>query len=500
VTQFKTPLGRTNSRSLHAGSMTALFPPWALAAACVLIIPGLLISSNATLWAAGLLTIPIAVWLLGGGQAYRVLLWVIAVNWLQVIGDVASADLTGSALSDGWLGSYRVEAIVFSLCAILALALGMRWGTQLGGWMFRARVQIDSGSLGRHERAIGVNRVVICYFIALPVTSILASVGNSVPGLTQPFHAMILIKFVCLYLIAARVFESGRGYVLLTVISLLEIVIGLTGFFSAYKEAFIVMLIAMASSRRAVSARMLIFSATAVVMVIWISLVWTSIKKEYRHEAFGTPIEYRIEWMGRKFFVDSIDYHAALVKLSERIGYTEYYARIMARESNVSYPGVFYFYASAVRHVLTPRILFPDKPSLNDSKLTTALLSIKINEGTSIGVGYVAQAYVDFGFPGLLLPILSIGVMIGWVAKYFMTRFAPLLVREAFTTATIFLSFLFETDIDKALGGFITGFLAMALALKFAYPILARWLTESHSGWRTISGGYVKNAEAPRHL
>ena len=172
--------------------------------------------------------------------------------------------------------------------------------------------------------------------------------------------------------------------------------------------------------------------------MIWASLVWTSVKKEYRYHVAGAPIEYRIEWMGRRFFVDSIDYGAALVNLLQRIGYTEYYARIMAREQDVSYPGTFYFYTSAVQHVLTPRILFPDKAALDDSKLTNALLGTKIKGDTSIGVGYIAQAHVDFGFPGLLLPILSIGVMIGWVAKYFMTRSAPLFIREAFTTAVIF--------------------------------------------------------------
>ena len=480
--------------------MTALFSPWTFAAACALSILGLLTSPNGALWAACLLALPVAVWLAGGGKAYRVLLWVITVNWLQVIGSIASADLTGSVLSAAWLGPYQVEAIVWSLCAILALALGMRWGTQLGGRMFRSPVQIDAGSLDQHARFISVHRVAIVYFASLPVLAVLGSVAASAPALTQPLHALSLIKFICVYLIAAKAFESGRGYGLLAVVSLVEMVTGLTGYFSGYKEAFIVMLIALVSSRRPLSVGKIVFSAATIVALIWVSLVWTAVKKEYRHQVVWTPIEHRIEWMGRKFFVDSIDYHAALVKLSERIGYTEFYAHIIAREKNISYPGVFYFYASAVRHVLTPRVLFPDKPSLDDSKLTTALLGIKIKQDTSVGVGYVAQAHVDFGFPGLLLPILSIGVMIGWVAKYFMTRLAPLLIREAFTTATIFLAFQFESNIDKALGGFITGFLAMALVLKFVYPIFARWLAEPHPGWRPVSSGYVKNSEAARNL
>ena len=72
--------------------------------------------------------------------------------------------------------------------------------------------------------------------------------------------------------------------------------------------------------------------------------------------------------------------------------------------------------------------------------------------------------------------MLVIGVMLGVSAKYFMTRSVPLIIREAFMTAALFLVFRYEENIDKALGGFITSFLVMAVVLKFAYPTIARWL------------------------
>jgi hypothetical protein len=143
-----------------------------------------------------------------------------------------------------------------------------------------------------------------------------------------------------------------------------------------------------------------------------------------------------------------------------------------------------------VQHVLTPRVLFPDKSTLDDSKITTALLRRKITSDTSISVGYIAQAHVDFGVPGMFLPVLIIGVMIGAAAKYFMTRPAPLLIREAFTTATLFLAFPFGENIDKTLGGFVVDCLAMGLLLKFGYPMIARWLAGSAL---IYSGNSIKN-------
>jgi hypothetical protein len=136
----------------------------------------------------------------------------------------------------------------------------------------------------------------------------------------------------------------------------------------------------------------------------------------------------------------------------------------------------FNFYGAAIKHVLTPRVLFPDKAALDDSKITTALTGERIAEDTSIGVGYITEAQVDFGFPGLLLPMLAIGFMVGLATEYYMTRPVPLLVRQAFATATSFHFFFFGADIDKVLGAFITAWLAMALVLKFGYPRIAMWL------------------------
>lgn len=313
--------------------MNALLSPWTLGAACVLIIVGLSASPNAGLWAACLLALPAAVWLVGGNQAYRVLIWLIVVGWLQVIADVAAADLTGETISEGYLGISRVEAIVWSLCAILVLALGMRWGTQWAGWLFRSPVRLSGDTPAGGEYGVSLHRVVLCYFVSLAVTLIVGVVAASVPALAQPALALNLTKFVCVYLVAVTVFESNRGYVWLAVVSLLEMVTGLIGYFSNYKEAFIVILIALTTSRRPMNARMWIFAATSVVAVIWVSLVWTSVKKEYRHFLVGNPtVEERLEWMAQRSFVESPDYHDAVVRLFQRVGYTGFYAAVIARE------------------------------------------------------------------------------------------------------------------------------------------------------------------------
>ena len=460
--------------------MTALLSPSALAfigGAFVLCLWG---SPNPALWAATILTIPIVVWLAGGRNANRALLWVIALNWLTVFGDVMSAELAGEVIKDRWLGPYQVEAILFTLCALLALAAGMRIGMNLVEQVIRPIFVSDRGVSVEKERNFSLHRIIALYFMSLGLVQFAGGVAHFIPSVAQPFLAVGLIKFVCIYLLAARVFESQRGYGWLILVLLLEMITGLVGFFSAYKEAFFVMFIALASSYRPITPRMWIFAAAAVLVVAWASLGWTSVKKEYRSRIYMYPIEYRLEWMKQRLLVDGINYQLALQQLFERIGYTHFYSVVLARQDNGSIPTGLDYYAAAVRHIVTPRMFFPDKASLNDSKLTRQLIGLEIDKNTSIGVGYVAEAQVDFGFPGLLIPILMLGLLTGAAAKYFMTRTAPILVREAFATATCFLAFPMAQNIDKNLGGFLTAWIVMALMLRYGYPMVARWLTFSN--------------------
>jgi hypothetical protein len=141
-------------------------------------------------------------------------------------------------------------------------------------------------------------------------------------------------------------------------------------------------------------------------------------------------------------------------------------------------------YIAGIEHVLMPRILFPDKAALDDSRLTSEFTGRTINENTSISIGYIAEALYDFGFPWMLAPILAIGMGLGFVAIFYLTRPVPATIREAFMCANLFLSFNFGQNIDKALGVFLIGLLVLSLLLKFGYPLFAAWL----AGAEPLSG------------
>jgi hypothetical protein len=438
-----------------------------------------LVSSNAELWIAGGLALMIAVWLLGKPTVFPGLLWVLGMNWLPIMADVLHADLSGYVLRDGSLGPDRTEAIAASLCALATLAAGMRLGLTVAGRAMAARLQAAV-----EVEQINLNGALAAFFISYPLVTGLTWLAYSLPGLTQPLLAFVSLKFVFLYFIAAAVFQTGRGYLWLTVVLMFEIVSGLTGFFSSFKEPIFIILLAAIANRHKLNASVWIFGLVAFALMAWVSLLWTAIKPEYRFWVSGytgtqtvaRPLDERIAYIAQRFLSDTIDYEAAYLKLLRRVGYTEYYGRILARRDAGLIQDVPNMYAAAALHVMTPRVLFPDKAALNDSAITTLLTGQEIGANTSISVGYMAEAHVDFGFPGMLVPVLLIGSMLGAAAAYFMSRNAPLIVRQGFTTISTFSAFAYEANIDKALGGFLVTFIGLALALKFGYPVLKKWL------------------------
>jgi hypothetical protein len=429
-------------------------------------------SSNVSLWFASGAAVLIAGLLLWDQWSSPVLLWVVGMNWLPVVVDIAVSDLAGKDLLDPGRGiAHRGEAIIVSLLSLIALALGMR----LGRSVFSHRLSLS----GRGSKNLTMEHAVIFYFLSLLLVAILAEVAKLFPTLTQPLRAFGLLKYVSVYILAAIIFENSRGYCWLALVLLIETATGVTGFFADYKSAFFVVLIAMAAIERKQTG-VVIFGALSLAVCIWLSLVWTAAKPSYRYWVSGYTGEQtivrsfseRLHWILNYMLNEPIDYGAAGETLLDRIGYTGYYAITLSRLEEGSILGGTNFYLRAAAHVLTPRFLFPEKDALDDSAITTQLTGIVIDRKTSISVGYTAEAHVDFGMPGMFVAIYLIGVIIVAAVRYFVTRPGPLHLRQGCATACAFLPFTYGTNIDNALGAFVTGFLALAVC----YPVLAGWL------------------------
>ena len=143
-------------------------------------------------------------------------------------------------------------------------------------------------------------------------------------------------------------------------------------------------------------------------------------------------------------------------------------------------------------HVLTPRVLYPDKPPLTpDSEITmryTGLHLASAEEGTSISIGYMGESYVDFGPYGMFVPVFILGVLWGLMYYFIVSRARFLVFGYAFATALLLNAYQFEMTGIKLLGGVTMSFLVLALIMYLTREIPRRVVAEGDStgadpGW-----------------
>jgi hypothetical protein len=444
---------------------------------------GLLYSQNIDLWLVCLGSLWITILCLGGRKTHPIFWWFIIVSWSRVFADVVLADFDG--LRVGEL-EYRNQAMIYSLVALFFIACGIRFGY---GTVKRAEQEYllqDKAWTPTLKQVVGV------YLCAFPIFGLVAALATLSEGTRQLFSSFLILRFVILYWVAASVYQSGRGYPILILILSTEVIFGFTGFFAAFKEPIIILGMAALSAYpqgrlgARVDKRLVSFTLFAG-MAVWLSLIWVTVKEDYRQwlsEGSGAQVVLkalpeRLEWLSHELITDKLmngnmDYERATRLLLSRIAYTQYYAMVLQRLDAGLIPSGEYRWLGAFKRIVTPRLLFPEKTAVNDSETTKRLLGISIDRNTSIGVGYIAETHIDFGFPLMLAPLFVIGFAMGRVARMFGTMNAPMIIRNGFICGAVLLAFTFESAIDKALPGFILTCVALALCAKYAYPALAQ--------------------------
>ena len=214
---------------------------------------------------------------------------------------------------------------------------------------------------------------------------------------------------------------------------------------------------------------------------------WTSVKNEYRNfltqgERSQTTVVSRSEQLGRLGeLIGSLsweDVQEGMEPLFLRIAYVDFFALTMDFVPEYRPHEGGKVWMDSILHVLQPRVLFPDKPVLkSDSEFTmqyTGLFLASDDEGTSISIGYMGESYIDFGVPGMFVPILILGFFWGWMYAFFISHAQSAIFGYAFATALLIEAYQFEMAGIKLFGGMLMKFMVLSLALYFLEPRLRR--------------------------
>ncbi|MCS3629298.1 hypothetical protein GGP53_003178 [Salinibacter ruber] len=453
-----------------------------LAAVCVGVVA---VSGQPLLMGASLLVLACGIALLWQPGLPPVLLFAFFYQWAQVSGELFYSLFTGVSLTSRFVRApYIREAIGLGLLGLLVLAIGM--------WIPLRSLRVkELVTTARAEiQRINIERIFWVYIALLGYILLLPFLRSAVPAASQILLAAAELRWALVFLLTYSVLLKQRGWFFLAVAVLFEFIYGL-GFFSGFKTVFFVLAVAAGMAYTRLEMRSLVAGSAIAIAVFLTGSVWSVIESDYRqflNRGTGQQVVYASKWEQVQKFADlasSVSW-AEVQRGAEltikRVAYVQFFAATLSYvpEHQAHEGGA--LWGRAIKHVLMPRILFPEKPVLkSDSRATREYTGLDIAggaRGTSISIGYMGESYVDFGRYGMFLPVFLLGLVWGGMLLYFVRRANVKVVGLAFAVAVLLNANRFEITSLKLLGGVLMKFIVLALALRFGAPYVSSWLLE----------------------
>jgi len=428
-------------------------------------------------------------WLWRPGET-PILLYLFFFQWLQVSLPVFHANWLGLSLHEYSLLHGNIHLAFFiSLIGLVIVALGIRLGAKRQSFSV---VEISS----YQGHVISIKRIFWLYLFSFVIATYTESIEGSFGGLRQILLAFLSIRWA-LYFVLAYVSFIQKKVMLhyLGFAFLLEFLISIGGFFSDFKTVFLFTLFAIFATRVKVSAKQLVVLTALGAFLLFLGVIWSSVKIEYRDYVSGGTGQQVVQAGSVERINKLTDMVSALdtgglsdgfERLLRRTGYIEFFGRVIdVVPGHLSHTNGSIWW-DALTRPLMPRLLFPDKASINDTQRTTAYTGVLFQGATSVSLGYMAEAYIDFGIYGMMLLLLAYGYVLGRLYKWLIEgRYTHGLLGMGIASSVLFVATAFESSATKVIGG-----VAVSVLVTWSF---ARWYVPKFSPWlraRKNSKGY----------
>lgn len=438
-----------------------------------LLLPAFLLPASAVAFAllavgvnTGLGLLSFLVFILGVALLWRpgeapILLYIFLFQWIEASLSIFYADWKNltPAQASSIEGEHEL-AILLTLIALLCIALGLRIGA---GSRCTDEVQLARFTIQRHGQMPWLKH----YALAWVIATVAQTFALFSAGLSQPLLALANTKWAFYFIFSYATFtakDSNRLYWFFAF--LIELVVSFWSYFSDFKTVFVFTLLALLASGARLAAS-LIFTASAVaILMLFIGLIWTSIKDEYRIYLSGGE-QQQIVTVG---FVDSIaklfelsssvkkeDLADAAERLVRRILYTEYFGAVLQYVPAVEPHAYGTQWIDAISRPFMPRLLFPDKNIIDETETTNKYTGLEVagfDRGTQISIGYIGETYIDFGAFGMMIALSLYGFGLGKIYRWLLVgRYSRGILGMGLSSAVLMTSNSIGNGLAKNIGG-----------------------------------------------
>lgn len=431
-------------------------------------------------WVAGLaVAVLIFIWkVLPQGEGPPVLSLALTAQWVQVSVGVFYVGLTGREL-DATIYSDWVPMVAIGLTGLVTITAGLWLGIKFLG------DRIPYPEVAPLE-VITLRKLVIIYFAAIFVTGAMQEVAFRYPQVTQAILALAFARLGIMALMFRRLTQPTLRYLPLFGLLGFEVMLGFTGFFSDFREPLLLAGLALLEGFDRHKREHWITAGVLGAVLSVAVLMWLSVRGEFRQDfddqAFAESRSARLErmqalstdWLARSGESGVGDDIAFTI---DRVWAIYYPALALERVPKEIPHENGKLMAAVLKHLVTPRIFFPDKPPLpNDSDFVRRYAGAQVagaEEGTTIAFGYAAESYVDFGVPLMFVPMLIFGFGMGCAYVLVTRKIAHRELAIALATCIFWMNLnMFERAWAKIIGMALT----TMIYLGFVAYHLDSWL------------------------
>ena len=463
--------------SVRVGSLGVAILP------LLVLLPVALMGPNTLLALYASVALAVGMALLWRPQEPPILIFIFLYQWVQASVSTFYGNLLGLPVGKIAEHSGRHEnAVALIITGLIVLAVAMR--------ATAGRARTDLAALFREMISAHPARTwVAVYVVTWLFSTTCAAIAPFSGGLSQLFLIFAEVKWAAFLLLTASAFSvHPRTKLPWTIAFVVEITLSLGGFFAGFSSVFFYTLIGIAFSGNEILKKNKAIIAIIVVAMLAFSVVWTAVKRDYRDFInAGSKEQVVLVGYGDRMFdlrdrIAGLD-AAAMVdgadKLVMRLSYVEFFGVVLQRFSRGQPHSGGEIWGWGASSSFMPRLLFPNKLTVNDTDLTLKYTGINQpawRKGTSISLGYMTEAFIDFGIYGMFVALAALGILIGSIYRWLLRQTGwRLLVGMSFVPVALMPAHLLEISIVKLIPALILSVLAGWIIFGLLAPILLRW-------------------------
>ena len=348
---------------------------------------------------------------------------------------------------------------------------------------------ISLQQLKKHADRISIDKTFRVYIISFFAMNALTGIAFLVPSLTQIIFSLANIKWFLFLLFGFQSILKNRKRKEFYIFCALEFAMGFYSYFSDFKTIIFYILIIFLCLLAVVRFNKMMIFAICLAFTFMGGVFWTSIKGDYRNfinkgsksqtvqvekgEALNKLLELS-EKQNQNSFNDAME------NFLDRLQYTYHLAKTMDRVPLIIPHQNGSNWGSTLLFVLTPRIINPDKGTYDASVKASKYTGIQysgVKRGVSVSLGYFADGYIDFGYVGMFIPLLILGLIYGGSYFYFVKNSSNNFVFNYAVVGAIFMElFSFESDNIFVIGRLYVNLLVFFLLKRFLFPKLINYI------------------------